>query len=134
MIKRHLIAIPKAFTIITFAFFSALAFNGCASKTIVEIDERDIGDTLLKVDPEFAVDNQSSALRANYGADTRVPMRTQPKSAELIIAPHTTKDGVYHGYSAVWIVIEEGDWALGRFDNGSVPANARGRVVITPLK
>jgi hypothetical protein len=111
----------------------AFAFTGCAPKTIVEIDERDIGEVLLKIDPEFAVDNQGAALRANYGADTRVPLRTQPKSAELIIAPHTTKDGVYHNYSAVWIIVEEGDWAVG-FDNQSIPANGRGKVVITPLK
>jgi hypothetical protein len=142
MIKRSLTAFLTAFRAsgftaasVVFAFSLSLSFTGCASKsTIIEIEERDIGDTLLKVDPEFAKDNQSSALRANYQADTRIPMRTQPKSAELIIAPHTTKDGVYHGYSAVWIVIEEGDWALGRFDNQSIPADGRGQVTITPLK
>jgi hypothetical protein len=123
----------QAIIVLTALISSIALFSGCASKTIIEIDEKDISEVLLKVDPEFAVDNQSSALRANYGADTRVPMRTQPKSAELIIAPHTTKDGVYHNYSAIWIVIEEGDWAVGRFDNNA-NAFGKGKLLITPLK
>jgi hypothetical protein len=128
--KRRLTAISTAFI----AFALSFSFTGCAAKsTIIEIDERDIGEVLLKIDPEFAVDNQSSALRANYSADTRVPMRTQPKSAELIIAPHATKDGVYHGYSAVWIIVEEGNWAVGKFDNNA-NASGRGKLLITPLK
>jgi hypothetical protein len=128
---------------ILFSFLTAssLIISGCGGKKVSPQDDNttefdgvpknaaDLSEKLLLIDPEYALDNQPSALRANYSADSKIPLRTQPKQAEMVIAPHKTADGAYHGYSSVWIIVEEGEWSLSHAQKDA----SGGKITITPI-